>query len=110
MQRIAKQLGRKLRAITKQQEQCFVQVRGHGEREASTARSTWASNAGYAIFTYDEETTGIVSAEDRHGNSISITASGIHHSGGKSIFFERDPQGRIKTITDPVMSQNSIEL
>ena len=48
---------------------------------------------------------GITRIEDRNGNAITITASGIVHSSGKSISFVRDGQDRIAGITDPVGNQ-----
>lgn len=45
---------------------------------------------------------GIVAAEDRHGNSVSFLQNGIAHSDGKNVTFERDPQGRISRIIDPL--------
>ena len=53
------------------------------------------------IFDLDR-TDGTVRIEDRNGNSISITSSGVTHSTGKSIAFTRDGSGRITTITDPL--------
>ncbi len=47
------------------------------------------------------EQNGIELVQDRNGNAISIDAAGIHHSGGKSISFERDAQGRISAVVDP---------
>ena len=44
---------------------------------------------------------GITRLEDRNGNQLFITASGIVSSSGKSVSFTRDAQGRITRITDP---------
>ncbi|MGL4798168.1 MAG: PKD domain-containing protein, partial [Cellulosilyticaceae bacterium] len=45
---------------------------------------------------------GVESMKDNKGNTIAITKDGIIHSGGKSILFERDAQGRIIKATDLV--------
>ncbi len=44
---------------------------------------------------------GVTRLEDRNGNELSITASGITHSSGRTVTFERDGLGRITRITDP---------
>jgi RHS repeat-associated protein len=44
---------------------------------------------------------GIRRIEDRNGNELFINSNGIVHSGGTSIAFVRDGQGRITRITDP---------
>ena len=48
-----------------------------------------------------EEETGLLSMTDRNGNTLTISDSGIIHSAGKSITFNRDGQGRIASIQDP---------
>ena len=45
--------------------------------------------------------------EDLNGNQLTITPAGINHSSGKSIVFERDVEGRITRITDPLDRANS---
>ena len=60
------------------------------------------------LTTYDgrivdlDQTDGVVRMEDRNGNELYITHSGVIHSSGKSIVFTRDAQGRITRITDPM--------
>ncbi|MBM3303048.1 MAG: RHS repeat protein, partial [Deltaproteobacteria bacterium] len=49
-----------------------------------------------------DRTAGITRIEDNNGNQLSITPGGITHSSGKSIAFQRDLQGRITRITDPI--------
>lgn len=44
---------------------------------------------------------GIRRIEDRNGNELFINSNRIVHSGGTSIAFVRDGQGRITRITDP---------
>lgn len=44
---------------------------------------------------------GVTRLEDTNGNELSITSSGITHSSGRTVTFERDGQGRITRITDP---------
>jgi RHS repeat-associated protein len=46
--------------------------------------------------------SGLYRIEDLNDNSVSISASGITHSSGKSIAFSRDGAGRIISITDPM--------
>jgi RHS repeat-associated protein len=45
--------------------------------------------------------TGLQSITDLNGNTITITPTGIQHSSGKSVVFQRDVNGRITQITDP---------
>lgn len=45
---------------------------------------------------------GVTRLQDRNGNSLALTPAGITHSSGRSIAFERDAQGRITRITDPL--------
>lgn len=44
---------------------------------------------------------GIERIRDLWGNTLDYTASGLIHSAGQSIAFERDAQGRITQVTDP---------
>jgi YD repeat-containing protein len=44
---------------------------------------------------------GLQSLKDTNNNTLTISASGIVHSSGKSITFTRDTQGRITQMTDP---------
>jgi RHS repeat-associated protein len=44
---------------------------------------------------------GIRSIRDPSGNTLTYSANGITHSGGQSVLFQRDAQGRITRITDP---------
>lgn len=48
------------------------------------------------------QSTGVESITDNNGNKITFNTSGIIHSSGKSISFERDVEGRITSITDPM--------
>jgi RHS repeat-associated protein len=45
--------------------------------------------------------SGLVSETDRNGNSLTVDSTGVHSSSGRSISFERDPQGRITNIMGP---------
>ncbi len=45
---------------------------------------------------------GVTLVEDLNGNQLSITPAGINHSSGKGVAFERDGEGRIIGITDPL--------
>ncbi|MCX6629270.1 MAG: hypothetical protein NTW28_16760 [Candidatus Solibacter sp.] len=44
---------------------------------------------------------GLQSARDANGNTITIGPTGITHSAGKSVVFQRDLSSRITQITDP---------
>jgi RHS repeat-associated protein len=44
---------------------------------------------------------GLETLTDLNANTLTITPSGIVHSSGKSVSFQRDAQGRITTVTDP---------
>lgn len=48
-----------------------------------------------------DRTKGVESVRDLNGNTLTIGATGISHSSGKSVTFTRDAQGRIIQITDP---------
>ncbi len=48
-----------------------------------------------------DERTGLESITDRHGNSLTIDETGIHHSSGVSVQFVRDAEGCIVEIIDP---------
>ncbi|MCP3935642.1 MAG: RHS repeat protein, partial [Actinomycetia bacterium] len=45
---------------------------------------------------------GVTLVEDLNGNQLSITPAGITHSSGKGIVFDRDAEGRITAISDPM--------
>ncbi len=45
---------------------------------------------------------GVTRLEDLNGNHLAISPAGIAHSSGRGIVFERDTEGRIVTITDPL--------
>jgi RHS repeat-associated protein len=47
------------------------------------------------------KTAGVQSAKDRNGNTLTFNANGIIHSAGASVTFNRDPLGRITTMTAP---------
>ncbi len=44
--------------------------------------------------------TGVEKLEDRNGNTLIFSDSGIEHSSGASVLFTRDAQGRITRVTD----------
>lgn len=52
------------------------------------------------VYVLDQK-LGVRSISDLSGNKLTITRDGITHSGGKSVRFIRDPQGRITQIIDP---------
>ena len=45
---------------------------------------------------------GVTRVEDLNGNQLAITPAGISHSSGDGIIFERDTEGRITRIIDPL--------
>ncbi len=48
-----------------------------------------------------DRATGVTKIADPNGNAATFSASGITHTSGSSISFERDGQGRITRIVDP---------
>lgn len=50
---------------------------------------------------YLQEGKGIVQVKDAYGNTLTYGTSGIVHSAGQSVAFQRDAKGRITRITDP---------
>jgi RHS repeat-associated protein len=61
-------------------------------------RLTTAEGMSFVI----SKSSGLQSITDLNGNTISFSASGISHSSGLSISMQRDTQGRIVRITDPI--------
>src|SRR6185369_4507973 len=62
---------------------------------------TTADGTSYII----DEKAGLQSVRDLNNNTLTITPQGIIHSGGRSLTFTRDAQGRITRITDPAGKQ-----
>jgi YD repeat-containing protein len=56
-----------------------------------------------------EKRKGLKWMQDRNGNTVSVSPSGVIHSAGKSITFERDGAGRITKMKDPSGSAISYE-
>ena len=53
-------------------------------------------------YTYTiDQTLGVTQVTDLNGNTLTINASGVVSSAGKSVAFTRDGQGRITQIADP---------
>ena len=53
-------------------------------------------------YTYTiDQTLGVTQVKDLNGNTLTINASGVVSSSGKSVAFSRDGQGRITQIADP---------
>jgi RHS repeat-associated protein len=48
-----------------------------------------------------DQRTGLQSIQDTNNNTVTVSAGGITHSGGKSITFTRDTLGRITSVIDP---------
>ena len=63
------------------------------------SRYRLTTRSGY-VYTLDES-FGIETVKDPNGNTLTYSDSGIVHSSGKSVAFERDAQGRIEAIIDP---------
>jgi RHS repeat-associated protein len=51
-------------------------------------------------FTVHQE-TGLQSIRDLNGNELTVSPTGITHSSGKAVSFDRDSEGRIRSIVDP---------
>lgn len=48
-----------------------------------------------------DETSGLESITDLHGHRVTFSNSGIQHSSGVGVDFQRDAQGRISALVDP---------
>ena len=59
------------------------------------------TNDGIA-YTIDGFTGQLTNVSDPNGNTLTFTDAGVTSSSGVSISFERDPQGRIDAIVDPM--------
>ena len=66
---------------------------------AAINRYTLTTREGY-IYSLDQD-FGITQVKTPNGQTLTYNESGIHHSAGKSVHFQRDDQGRITQITDP---------
>jgi len=49
-----------------------------------------------------DQSGGLVTIKDLNGNQLTFTRNGIGHSSGKTVTFERDSQGRITKVIDPM--------
>ncbi|WP_165228130.1 putative Ig domain-containing protein [Aquisphaera insulae] len=54
------------------------------------------------VYTIDGFTGKLRTVADRNGNTLTFTDAGIVSSAGKGVAFERDPQGRITAVVDPM--------
>lgn len=52
------------------------------------------------VYALDQK-LGVTQVRDPNGNTLTINANGVFHSGGQSIVFHRDNQSRVTQITDP---------
>jgi RHS repeat-associated protein len=66
---------------------------------SNVAKYRLTTKAGF-VYNLDQD-FGIESASDPNGNTLTYSDTGISHSSGKSIAFNRDIDGRIDSITDP---------
>jgi RHS repeat-associated protein len=64
------------------------------------ASYTLTTNDGLA-YNIDAATGKLLGASDANGNTVTFTANGITSSTGVGVTFQRDPQGRITSVTDP---------
>jgi RHS repeat-associated protein len=48
-----------------------------------------------------DQSGGLASIKDLNGNQLTFSRTGIGHSSGKTVTFERDTQGRITKVIDP---------
>lgn len=53
-------------------------------------------------FSINSQEGSLKSAVDPNGNRLIFTSSGIRSSSGPEVIFDRDPQGRIIAVTDPM--------
>jgi RHS repeat-associated protein len=54
------------------------------------------------VYEIDANTGDLLTATDLNGNTLTYTDEGIFSSSGQKITFERDAQGRIKSVKDPM--------
>lgn len=72
---------------------------GYFANPVDPSRYELTTDTGY-IYTLDQ-TFGIEKVTDPNGHTLTYTRDGIFHSGGKSVAFERDGDGRISAIVKP---------
>ncbi len=70
-----------------------------GQGIFNSARFKYISKEGTEFII--DQLGGLQSVRDLNNNTLTVSASGITHSSGKSISFGRDSQGRIASVTDP---------
>ncbi|MBD2492233.1 RHS repeat protein [Aulosira sp. FACHB-615] len=54
------------------------------------------------VYEIDAQTGDLLTVTDTNGNKLTYTDDGIYSSAGKQVTFERDAQGRIATVKDPM--------
>lgn len=69
-----------------------------GDYDPQTFRYTAVNGTEFVI----NRTDGVQSIKDTNGNTLTFGPNGITHSSGRSITFQRDSQGRITQVIDPM--------
>lgn len=84
----------------------FLNVNSNGEISLTFIGLPWnpdrfiLTNMAGISYSYHED-QGLTGIEDRNGNTLEYSKSGITHSAGPAVVFERDAEGRITTVTGP---------
>lgn len=84
----------------------FLTLRGNGEVRLSFIGFPWnpdvfiLGDMAGVKYTYDQR-KGFLGLEDRNGNTLIATPTGISHSSGSELIFTRDLQDRITKVTAP---------
>ncbi|YCM43521.1 RHS repeat-associated core domain-containing protein [Verrucomicrobiaceae bacterium 227] len=84
----------------------FLTLRGNGEVRLSFLGFPWnpdvfiLSDMAGVKYTYDQR-KGFLGLEDRNGNTLVATPTGITHSSGSELLFTRDSENRITKVTAP---------
>ncbi|MCC5640408.1 hypothetical protein LC593_32165 [Nostoc sp. CHAB 5844] len=54
------------------------------------------------VYEIDAQTGDLLTVTDTNGNKLTYTDDGIYSSAGKQVTFDRDAQGRIASVKDPM--------
>ena len=74
----------------------WIDASTFGPAEPTRFKYTEPGGASYIV----DETLGLMSIADTHGNTVNINRSGITHSSGESVLFTRNAAGNITQVTD----------
>ncbi len=103
----------KLEALTNNE--CYVLEEGEGVALYSSDSLILYNPDRYKLTEPDgtvyiiNQHTGLESITDIYGNTIILNKDGIRHSSGKEVVFDRDSEGRITSITDPMGNKVTYE-